>query len=206
MLLNIIHLNEFMFEPESEQCMVARKRKGALLKEIIEQGIEPNWWDGVILTDAKPKESISAAHRLIVGMAKALALEYICIAEDDVRFTAPGAWEHYLTNMPAEFDLYLGGVSGGQILPDRTVENFSGLFCYTIHKRFYDAFLAADPTKHIDRELGKYNNEALYERLGRKPVFLVCDPMVAITQDGWSYNKGEVRNHAKHWKPYELFK
>ncbi len=53
----------------------------------------------------------------------------VTIAEDDLQFTSINAYSHYVESMPEDYDVYFGGVSGGNVkLNDSTVSFFSGMF------------------------------------------------------------------------------
>lgn len=158
-------------------CGNRSERMPRLLKEIEQQGIvNYKLWDGVHIPDLTAKENISLAHKQVVEWAKVAEFESVIIAEDDIRFFAPGAWDYFLANRPEDFDLYLASVYLGELREDNTVNSFSGLTLYIVHSRFYDKFLAINPNGHLDREL---------EGKGK---FVVCSPFVAEQHDGWSGN------------------
>ncbi len=99
MSLNIIHLKD-------------RKDRLKLLDiQIVEQNIvNYTVWEGV-LDKENPKRGIAKAHKQIIEWARNQNLPSILIAEDDVKFTARGAFEYFLQNEPKEYDLYLGGIT-----------------------------------------------------------------------------------------------
>lgn len=128
---------------------------------------------------------------MIVAYAKDHKMPEICIMEEDVMFLGPGAWQHFLTNKPERFDLYLGGCYGlNQEAYRRIAEepgatpinNFAGLHCYIIKESYYDKFLAMPDDKHIDDQPG----------MGR---FYVCSPFVALQHPGWSSNCRDKVNY-----------
>jgi hypothetical protein len=178
--LNIIHL------PHRED------RFELLTGELVSQDLFACIWPG-ILNPEDPKKGISKAHKQVVAWAKQQQFPTVIIAEDDIRFTAPGAFDHFIKNRPADFDLYLGGIYYGKIKPDNTVEDFAGTMLYIIHERFYDTFLSIDENVHIDRGLvGK----------GR---FVVCNPFAAIQHNGYSDNKGCYMNYDSYLDDKQLF-
>ena len=90
------------------------------------------------------------------------------IAEDDIQFAAPGAFQYLKEQQPVEYDIYLGSISYGRIGNDNRVIDFSGLLLYQVHSRFYDCFLSIQSQNHLDRSLNG------------KGVFFVCPQFVAI--------------------------
>ena len=176
-VLNIIHLQE------------RTDRRQSFTEQMIEQVASPyRVWYGMV--DPVPWKGISRSHKQIVQFAKNRGEEFCIIAEDDVKFTSKKSWQTFLKKMPREFDLYLGGISGGEVIDEKTgqVLNFSGMFLYIIHQRFYDCFLSADEDKNIDRWLSGKGLDAIIAKLGRQPVYKVCYPIIAICIDGVSNN------------------
>lgn len=162
MIANIIH------NPQRSE------RLATLKEELFEQGItEYILWPAIMMQP--PRTGISRAHKQIVAWAKLTNQEEVFILEDDVKFTSPNSYEHFLDLQPEDFDLYLGGIYRGQIKNGLT-ENFSALHCYIIHSRFYDTFLSADESEDIDNWCAG------------KGKFVVCNPMIAIQHIGWSDN------------------
>ena len=113
MNLNIIHLP------------YRADRLELLTSELAAQDLKACIWPG-ILSPEDPKKGISRAHKQIVSWAMQQQLSSVMIAEDDIRFTAPGAFDHFIKARPADFDLYLGGIYYGKIREDNTVEDFAG--------------------------------------------------------------------------------
>jgi hypothetical protein len=164
------------------------------MKELEEQGITNyKLWDGVYHSHKQAKENISEAHKQIVEYAKMAEFGSVIIAEDDIRFFAPGAWKHYLANTPKDYDLYLASVYLGELKEDNTVNSFSGLTLYTVHSRFYDTFLGINPQEHLDRAM---------EGKGR---FVVCNPFVAEQYDGFSSNTGKEEKYGNLMQGRNLF-
>lgn len=129
------------------------------------------------------KASINAAHKNIVRFAQFAGWKEVCIAEDDLEFTSPCSWQHFMKNKPKEYDLYLSMVYLGQPDENNIVKDFTGMTMYVVHSRFYDIFLSADPDEHIDRALAG---------LGK---FVVCNPFVAKQSNGFSSNTGKMENY-----------
>ena len=105
----------------------------------------------------------------------------VIICEDDIVFTKPNSFRLFIQDKPDDYDLYLGGVSG-------ISSHFTGLFFYMIHERFYKTFLKADENLNLDYAL---------KGLG---TFVIHNPLLAITENGHSYNLGTYQNLDKNWK------
>jgi hypothetical protein len=109
-----------------------------------------------------------------VAWAKSCRLPQVLIAEDDVWFSAPGALDFFLGQQPTYFDVFLGGIVWGMIKPDNTVEDFAGSTLYIAKDKFYNTILELPEDKDFDRAMAG---------LGK---FVVCNPMVAWQQAGYS--------------------
>lgn len=154
------------------------ERMPRLMNEIKMQWItDYEFWDGIYVSSIK--RSINLAHKQIVEYAMIAGWDEVAIAEDDVKFSAPGAWDYFLNHKPDVFDLYLGGIFLGQPDENGLVTDFTGMTCYVVAKRFYETFLSIPEDEHIDRALGG---------LGR---FVVCQPFIATQFDGHSSNTGK---------------
>lgn len=182
MQLHIIHLKE-------------RKDRGQLLhKQLIEQNIR-NYkiWEG-ILDKENPKRGIAKAHKQIIKWASNQNLPSVLIAEDDIKFTAIGAFDYFTKNEPNDFDLYLGGITYGKINTDNSVNDFAGTHLYKINQKFYNTFLSLPEEKDIDRSLA------------HKGKFIVCNPFVAIQQNGFSDNQKKYQDYEMYLQNRQLFK
>lgn len=179
-MLNIIHLPH------------RADRLTLLKKELERQKIRDyKIWPGI--KTARPSFGIAMAHQQIVRWAIQENLPEITIAEDDIRFTADGAFTYYRQNKPSTFDLYLGGITYGEILHDNTVTDFAGTHLYTIHQNFYSTFVDQNGEMDIDRAL---------KNKGR---FVVCNPMVAIQRNGFSDNRKKVMDYSIYFKGRSLY-
>lgn len=155
-----------------------------LMNELQTQHIENyKLWDGIFLPSIK--ESINAAFKQIVRYAKLAEFGEVIIAEDDVKFSRPGAWQYYLSQKPVDYDLYLGGIFIGELDEKNEVKDFTGMTLITINSRFYDTFLNTPNDEHIDRALNG---------LGR---FIVCSPFVVTQYDGVSSNSGQFEKYGE---------
>lgn len=180
MELNIIHLEQ-------------RKDRFKLLEnQLVEQNIvKYRLWEGIV--DKNPKRGIAKAHKQIIEWANNQNLPSIIVAEDDIKFTARGAFEYFLQNEPQDYDIYLGGIIYGNINSDNSVNDFSGTHLYKINKRFYNTFLSLSEEKDIDRSLAN------------KGKFIVCNPIVAIQHNGFSDNRKRHQNYDRHLQNRQLF-
>jgi hypothetical protein len=181
MRLNIIHLFH------------RTDRWKLLMREITEQEITKyKIWSGII-DESLPCRGISQAHKQIVKDAKKNKLPEVLIGEDDLHFTAPGAFDFFLRNKPSDYDIYLGGIVYGKIMEDNTVDDFSGNTLYLVNERFYDTILSVPEEYHLDRALkcrGK---------------FIVSNPFVVIPQNGYSDNHKREFNYLSYLKGRKLF-
>jgi len=149
-------------------------------------------WDG-ITCPGKPQTGISKAHKQVVRYALENHLPEILIGEDDLHFTVMGAFNHFLIQKPAEYDLYLGGISYGKLSNDKLVDDFAGLLLYMVHERFYETFLSIDEDKHLDRAL---------KHRGR---YVVCDPQPVVEHSGYSDNQKEYMDASVFFQNRNLF-
>ncbi|MEO7045094.1 MAG: hypothetical protein ABI091_07270 [Ferruginibacter sp.] len=172
---------------ETVNCINLWNREDRLLsisKQAKDQRFAIRFWEAT--TGQIAYRAITLSHKKIIQDAKDKGLEYVIIMEDDCVFTAPNAFDFYMSKMPKEFDLYLGMIYGGEIKDSRILNGFSGLTLYTVHNRFYDECLASDPNDHLDRFLG---NSAF------KNKYYVCDPFVCHQTGGYSDNRRENMNY-----------
>jgi hypothetical protein len=171
--LHIIHL-------AARTDRMATLRQELAVQEITNYRI----WPGIIETPAY--RGVASAHHQVVAFADEQRLESVVIAEDDIRFTAPGAYRYFLNHIPAQYDLYLGGITWRSAGDEKRTEKFAGLTLYKIHQRFYQTFLSAGSDDHLDRSLSG---------LG---AFMICDPLVAKQYPGYSDNEGRDVNCEHH--------
>jgi hypothetical protein len=152
-------------------------------KEMARQGIvDYRLWPSVHIANKPRRTAISKAHKQIVEWAALEMLSEVTVMEDDVWFPDDNGFKYYCENKPKEsFDLYLGGITRGEIKDGKTVR-FTGAFCYTITERFYDRFLSVSEDLDIDGAMSG---------LG---IFYVCQPMACFTYWGWSENVRETVN------------
>ncbi len=149
-------------------------------------------WPGV--NGRIPKQNISKAHKQIVQWAKDEGFPEVCIAEDDMVWTAPGAWNFFTWNKPEEFDVYLSSHYGAIQNSDKTLKHFSGLTLYVVSSRFYDRFLAIPENIHLDTGIGLSG-----------ALIKVCPEFCAIQSPGYSDNVKNTVNYEKKLKNQKLF-
>ena len=165
-----------------------------LLNELQQQGInEFNLVEGIQDKNSVVR-AINLSHKKIVQKALDEGLEYVAIFEDDIKFTDIGAWDYFISKMPKDFDLYLGGIYLGDVAEDNTTKAFTALHCYIIHSRFYVTFLSTPDDKHIDTCL---------DGLGK---YVVCMPFVAIQTNGFSSNTGKEETYDNLYLNRTFFK
>lgn len=181
MRLNIIHLSH------------RTDRRELLMREIKEQKIkEYKIWNGII-DPFLPCRGISQAHKQIIKEAKETRLPEILIGEDDLHFTASGAFDFYLKNKPSDFDIYLGGIVYGKIIENNIVNDFSGITFYMVNERYYDTILSIPEEYHLDRALKN------------KGKFIVCNPFTVIPHNGYSDNYKREFDYLPYLKDRTLF-
>lgn len=177
MTINIIHDNR---RPE---------KYPQFMMEFANQGISDyKVWEAVI---DRPTvvEAINASHKRIVSWAKDMGLAEVCIAEDDLMFTCGDSWRYFLNSKPENFDLYLSST----YIVTEPLSKICGFHLYVVHEKFYDTFLSAPNTAHID---------TVMEELGGD--FKFCYPFPALQRAGFSANNMAQVNYnqnldKKHW-------
>jgi hypothetical protein len=181
MTLNIIHLPHRIDRLEL-------LKNDLITQEIVDYRI----WDG-ILDEEKPFRGIAQAHKRIIAWARDQNLPKVMIAEDDIKFTAKGAFKHFLNYEPRDYDMYLAGTYFGQIDTDNSILDFSGTMLYIIQQQFYDTFLSLPEKTNFDRELAS------------KGKYIVCNPFTAIQHPGYSDNRKAVVDFDKYLRGRKLF-
>lgn len=192
MVINIINLSTWQeaisMNPNFTEKIIHRSREERVLsvcKQSKEHGFAVRFWEGII--DKRGSHAgINLAFKKIVRWAKEQKLPKAIIAEDDIVFSAPGAWQYYLENMPSQFDIYSGGIYSGQIVGNRIMNGYSGNTLITVHQKFYDFFLSLPDDNHLDRRLGNHAHEKLY---------LLCLPFCVYQIEGYS---DRTKRHTQH--------
>lgn len=196
--INIINLSPdqdaLSTNPNFTPAMIRRSREERILS-ICKQSKEHNFccrfWEGVI--DKRGGwAGINLSFSKIVEWAKQQKFSRVIIGEDDLLFSAPGAWAYYLEQMPEDFDIWSGGVYSAEIKDGRIMNGWSGNTLITIHSNFYDEFLkmandALLKRDHLDRYFGNFCFEKNYR---------VVEPFVVYQLEGYSDNHRRMTAHA----------
>lgn len=196
--LNIIHLSAGHFINDSlDKQKALNNRLDSVMNEIREQNISPfKIWDA-IYNEKLPFVGCCQSHKAIVRDAKERGLDMCLICEDDVKFTAPGAYQYFIDNIPESFDLYLGMSYSLIDYPNGVVNDyFDGMSIYLVHSRFYDDFLAINEFDHLDRQLS---------RMVDKKEFRICQPYICQQADGYSFIAKISREYGWRLKDKPLF-
>lgn len=173
MLINVISLDR------------RSDRRQSLVKHLEPFGCLYRFWSAVDKNIPLRFYNITASHKMIVADAKQNGYEVCLIAEDDLRFSCPGALQYFIDNTPDSYDMYFGMIYTGNIADRRITHGFTGLQFYAIHEKFYDTFLSADDKRHLDQWLGERCHEFdLY----------VCEPFICASESGHS------DNFNRYWK------
>ncbi len=169
------------------------ERLPLLMQELERQEITNyKLWDAVFLPSVKA--SINAAHKQIVEYAKIAEFDSVIIAEDDFEATHSNSFKFFLENEPAQYDIYLSSVFLGDLDENNLVKRFTGLTLYKVSHRYYDKFLSADPSEHLDHALSDIG--------GR---FAVCNPFTFIQRDGISGNTGKHETYKSMFQNRVLY-
>jgi GR25 family glycosyltransferase involved in LPS biosynthesis len=138
-----------------------------------------------------PVTSLTMTHKLIVRSAKDAGFPYVLIMEDDVAFTVPGAFNHFMdwvkSNQPSIADIYTAGsytAFSRYNEIDGTVRNISGTHCYVVTAQFYQRFLTMPNDVLIDTNISKYAD-----------VIRMAYPMCALQRPGHSDLKNATVNY-----------
>lgn len=142
--------------------------------------------EGVI--DSKPLLGIARAHLNCIEYAKSMNWQEILIMEDDIvlRPNFEAHLNHCLYNMPANWEVLLGGVYNKKGLLKYNnwwdkIGEFRGLHFYIVNQSAYDKILSYDPKdmQHID---------AWMNRHGKRLNCYVTKKFVATQLSGFSDN------------------
>jgi hypothetical protein len=167
-------------------------RYDLLMQEVQQQGFDYRLWDACH-GEGKPKKHINACHKKIVQFAKDNNMPEIILGEDDMHWTAQGAFDYFIEHKPDDFDIYLSSIMWGRINGENEVSDFAGFQCAIIHQRFYDTFLAADPNTDIDRAMKG------------KGKFIVVNPFCTIQHETFSDNTKRIHSNQKLYHDRKLY-
>lgn len=151
-----------------------------LLNEFESQTVRPEYkfWPCIINKESVVS-SINASHKMIVNWAKDNGIKEVVIAEQDLHFTHPKAWQYFLENKPVDYDIYLACSYVKDL--DKLTGGLKFLICgfhlYIINEKYYDKFLSVNDNEHIDTAVGNM-----------KDNFVFCYPFPALQRSGYSAN------------------
>lgn len=167
--LNILHLEK------------RKDRMDSLLKQLSEQEISFYSIHEAIDQKVNTKQAITIGHKRIIQEAKNNNKPNCIVAEDDLIFTAKGAWNYFLSQIPEDYDLFCGVIYAGTVNEgNRILNGMSATHTlYSIHERFYDFVLSQPDNEHIDIGLGNYAFDKKY---------YVCNPFACLQSGGFSDN------------------
>ena len=179
MINDILHIIHTEINGRDIERMATQRRKQNLLDQCAHQQIKFKIISGI--TSGKIRfHNINAAHKSAVKIAKDNGYSNIIIAEDDIQFTAPGAWNYFLSQIPEMYDIFCGVIYAGTVEDGQILSPFSGgMTLYSVSSRFYDAILNMPPDVHIDRWIG-----GLYDQCELYTV----RPYVCKQMGGHSFN------------------
>lgn len=135
-------------------------------------------------------KGIAQAHLNAILIAKGNEWHEVLIMEDDCVFNGKDQTYDYLLNalndIPADWDILLGGIYHGKIVPFNNYWSKTGEFCglhfYIVNSKAYDNILEWDGTQHIDRFMNLK---------GLRLNAYVTNKFIATQRDGWSDNQGK---------------
>lgn len=162
-----------------------------LIKELEEQGITDYELIPAIIDKRSVVESINAGHKALVRMAKEKKMPYIAIAEDDLMFTAKGAWQYFLDNIPETYDVY---VAATYLMP-LEMNLLTGFHLYIVHEKFYDKFLSVKDDEHIDNAVCDLKGD-----------YKICYPFPALQRAGFSSNSKVEVNYNNLIKEKDIYR
>lgn len=166
-----------------------KDRESSLLKEIEGQSepIQISFFEGVH-EKKNTKKAICEGHQRIVKFAQENNLPNIIICEDDLRFTSPNSFKYFLSQIPKSYDIFCAMTYVcTKKEENRLLGPFSGgLTLYSVHSRFYEAFLEINPNVHLDRYLGEISPDfEIYE----------CPLVPAFQSGGLSDRSNQVMSY-----------
>ena len=148
-----------------------------------------------IMIPKHPPRGIFESFKKCIQIAKESGADRVIVFEDDVKFLRSDSLSdfiEYSNSIPDTFDLYMGGVYSGNIIPinenvGKIEGEFNGLHCTMFNSKFYDKFLSIETDKNIDYVIscGKYVECESY----------CAYPMLVIQNDGYSDNVKSFTNY-----------
>lgn len=194
MILHVIHKSD------------RTDRKNHLENQMIEQGIDLVVWHDAVTDCKKVHQSIGESHKNVVRFAQEKGLKTVCIAEDDLHFPSPEGWKYFLSRIPQQFDIFVGGAYAFKITHDTyqfnstILHKWSGMHLYIVHQKFYSAFLEADTQTHnIERAVA-------LELQRKNKTAHICWPFAAVQAETPSDNiKGKIYKINDYFNRYNTY-
>lgn len=156
-----------------------------------------------IRNHSQPMLGIAQAHLNCISIAKGNEWDKVLIMEDDCIFQGGVETFDYvlscLENIPKDWNVLLGGIYEGVIVPENQYWNkikgqFCGLHFYIVNSNCYDSILAYDGTQHIDRWINLKGGLNCY----------VAAKFFATQSDGFSDNTGKNEDYKNKLDKYKL--
>lgn len=201
-IINVINIDPLQevktANPFADKNVVVRNREEralSIVKQSKQYGFPVRFWEGVI--EQHGHTGISKAFKKIIKNAMDAGLPRVLIAEDDMIFTSPGAYNYFIDKIPEDYDIYLGGVYSAQYSDDgRIINGYSGNTLMMINERFYDFILSDEKNDHLDRWLGNFAYRFKY---------FVCLPFVVRQMEGWSENHRKETRHESYLQKMKFY-
>lgn len=170
------------------------QRVQLITEELQRQGItDYKFWPSIHIANKPKRTGISRAHKQIIEWALVEQIPEVCVVEDDVWFPANDGFKYFLDKKPEQYDLYLGGISRGEIDDQNITKRFCGFFCYCVHERFYTRYLGVSEDVDIDGGMAD------------RGLFKVCYPFAAICHPCYSDNQQGVVDYSHLFKGREVY-
>lgn len=194
--LYILHL--FGNTPFEKINVVCRERHSNLLIQLQEQNITEYT---IIQGEYDPintKKSINIGHKKIVKIAKDLGLKSVNIMEDDCVFTSKNSWQYFLSQIPADYNLFTALIYNGEVDNENRIKNgMSGTHTlYNLHNSMFDFVLSQPDDVHCDRHAGQFACDFKY---------YVCNPMCVIQRGGYSFNLAKTMYYDEYLRDKVMY-
>ena len=192
--------------------LVIHNRSNSVRAKTLTEAFGSQWYtdNSFTVVDAEmipkhPSRGILESFKKCIRIAQEAGESEVIIFEDDIRFLRNDSLHDFLDYrdlIPDTYDLYLGGIYSGNILPinNHVAEvpaEFCGLHCCMVNGKFYDKFLSIETDKNVDYVI---STRSLF------PCEVYCAyPMLAIQHDGYSDNvKQETNYNSALFEQYKL--
>ena len=182
MVSHRLHILHLAAKTDSDKVnKVAEQRLKNLLIELDNQNITDFTIVEGFYDPVNTKQAIQRGHKLIARLAKEQNMPMVFIGEDDLVFTAKGAWQYFISQVPDDFDFFTALIYAGEVDETNRIRNgMSGTHTlYVLNQRFYDVVLNQPDDVHCDRNLGQ---------LAYQYKYYVCHKMCITQRGGYSFN------------------